>query len=242
MKFFIFLLLLFLVFLSSASLAFAGVSPSPGRLYFDAGANNRICQTITLSSSDYQGDVKVRDVWATSTSEGANINKYTASASDFGITLEYPKTITGFNGNAEVEVCLTQQELVKAKGGIIFTPSTGTNVVVENGVWLFINLSPAEQTSGSSTTSVSSSSGGNSESGKVILGIDESKQTSVQEIVDTNSELAGSGITGASVGTSNNSLNLKAIIIILVIIGAFIGLLNYRKIRQEKRRFMEYGY
>ena len=235
---------LFLVFMINLGLASAALSPSPGKLYFNTEINARSCEKITLSSLDYKGDIKIRDVWATSINEGANINKYTATASDFGITLEYSEIIENFSGSKEVEVCLTQTSSTKSKGGIIFTPSTGTNVVVEYGTWFFVNLEepkPISDTPTKSTTNPNSNTNPASNTGEVVLGIEENKQNIEEEEVEIKNEVTANGITGAAVGTSNKSINVVTIIIILVIIGAFIALLSYRK-NKAKRRMMEYGY
>ena len=235
---------LFLVFMINLGLASAALSPSPGKLYFNTEINARSCEKITLSSLDYKGDIKIRDVWATSINEGANINKYTATASDFGITLEYSEIIENFSGSKEVEVCLTQTSSTKSKGGIIFTPGSETNVVVEYGTWLFVNLEepkPISDTPTKSTTNPNSNTNPASNTGEVVLGIEENKQNIEEEEVEIKNEVTANGITGAAVGTSNKSINVVTIIIILVIIGAFIALLSYRK-NKAKRRMMEYGY
>jgi len=239
---------LFLVFMINLGLASAALSPSPGKLYFNTEINARSCEKITLSSLDYKGDIKIRDVWATSINEGANINKYTATASDFGITLEYSEIIENFSGSKEVEVCLTQTSSTKSKGGIIFTPGSETNVVVEYGTWLLVNIDepkPISDTPTKSTTSPTSNTNSNtnpaSNTGEVVLGIEENKQNIEEEKVEINNQVTANGITGAAIGTSNRGISTSTIIIILAIIGAFIALLSYRR-SKSKRRMMEYGY
>ncbi|MBI3623759.1 hypothetical protein HY212_06810 [Candidatus Pacearchaeota archaeon] len=218
------------------NLVVASLNPDPGKLYLNTESNDRVCQKITLTSEDYQGKIKVRDVWATKINEGANINKYNADPKDFGITLEYPKVIENFNGNTEVEVCVNQKESMKAKGAIIFTPDSGTNVVVENGVWLFINLKDPLFSQNINTNTAN-----------VNLAITDSKKTSANNQqenlgVKNQDSNTASPITGAAVGVSgsNGGISIITIIIIVGVMGAFIALFTYKSLR--RRRLMEYGY
>ena len=58
-----------------------------------------------------------------------------------GIQISYPKQIDNFNNNQEIEVCITARYSGQYRGALIFTPKSDTNVVVEVGTWLLVNVS-----------------------------------------------------------------------------------------------------
>ena len=133
---------------------------SPGKLYFDVNLNEKNCQNIVLSSEDYLGEVNIRDVWAKNIDEGYNINNYSVKSEDLGIKLDYNKLIENFDGSEEVEVCLSGNKIGESKGAIIFTPKSETNIVVEVGTWLMVNVTESQQTQPTNLANIGSDGGG----------------------------------------------------------------------------------
>jgi|SRR3989344_1891172 len=133
--FFIFLFLIFSLFLVNASL-----NIDKGKIYLDMNVSQKTCQTITITSDDYKGTIKIRDIWAEDFSEGGNLNKYTLNSEDLGITIFYNKIIENFSKNAQLELCLSSNEPGNFKGALIFTPESKDNIVLEIGSWLYINV------------------------------------------------------------------------------------------------------
>ena len=217
------------------NLASATLNLSPGKLYFNINPNEEICQMIVLSSTDYIGEINIRDVWAKSFDEGSNTNTYDKKAEDFGIEIYYDNLIENFDEEEEIEVCLSGSTIRKSKGAIIFTPKSETNVVVEVGTWLFVTISEPPQ-----MTTTSSGGGGEGSSGgggggivqQTITSRQKSSQenTEVQEISEQKEE-ENAGITGAVIGGGKKSG--KIIGITLVAIGVIGLLINYQ---YKKRR------
>lgn len=166
---FIFLFLLFFTSFASANLGL-----SHGKLEFNIDIGEKACEVVTVSSGSYEGEVVARDIWAETIDEERNFNFYTYSADDHGITLDYIDTIVEFEKEFDVEVCLEAEEVGEFKGALIFAPEAETNIVIEKGVWLLVNVQeakvepepPQQETPPANT---GGSSGGGGSSGEKVL-------------------------------------------------------------------------
>src|SRR3989344_4641578 len=128
-----FYFLFFIFIIVNINIVGAGLNLAPGKLNFNMETNNELCKEITIVSNDYKGEIRIRDVWA-SVDEGSNINKFYLEAGDFDISISYPNEID-LNERETIDVCLSGSNIKQAKGAIIFTPNTDTNIVVEVGTW-----------------------------------------------------------------------------------------------------------
>jgi hypothetical protein len=137
-----------LIFFMSLALVSASLNLNKGKLDPDIVIGEEFCDTISVSASDYSGTISVRDKWAETFDEERNLNSYTSTAEDHDMTIQYENNPEIVDGNADVEVCITPTKLGKYKGALIFTPESDSNVVVEVGTWLFVNVieKPTEDT------------------------------------------------------------------------------------------------
>lgn len=124
-------------------------------LSFESKENEKTCQMITISSADFQGMIKIRDMWASSYSEGGNLNRYAMSSSDLDLSIYY-ETEINFEENLELEVCVTSRKAGKYKGALIFTPESESNIVVEVGVWLYVETGKESKESSKSSSNSNS--------------------------------------------------------------------------------------
>jgi len=216
----VFLLVIFIISLVNANIGLA-----PGKLHFDLNPGIQNCQNIVVSSSDYSGTLKVRDIWTDKQKE-YNTNHYNKTAAGLGMQISYTKQIDNFNGQQEVEVCLTANNLGNYTGDLIFTPGSDTNIVVEVGAWLFVNVSETPAATESQAASP----------------VNEEQQN--EEANNVNAAAETAGITGAAVGTNsnstNNNTNLIWIVAAIVVIGIVV-LVGY-KLLKRKARWQKYGY
>lgn len=203
----IFFIFLFLIFIS-ISLADASLSLSKSRIYFNLEANEKNCQNITIASEDYKGKITIRDVWSQSKEEN-NINKYIYNPENLGISAEYKREIKDFNRESEIELCLTGTKNGEFRGDFIFTPESDTNIVVEVGSWLFVNVTGSETTF---TDTIDESA------------VENSKQVEIKK-------KSQSGITAAAVGVVAGNWQMIIIAILVIII---FGLIIYNKNKQKK--------
>ena len=230
----VFLLVIFIISLVNANIGLA-----PGKLHFDLNPGIQNCQNIVVSSSDYSGTLKVRDIWTDKQKE-YNTNHYNKTAAGLGMQISYTKQIDNFNGQQEVEVCLTANNLGNYTGDLIFTPGSDTNIVVEVGAWLFVNVSETPAATATTTTTQTQETT-NTES-QAASPVNEEQQN--EEANNVNAAAETAGITGAAVGTNsnstNNNTNLIWIVAAIVVIGIVV-LVGY-KLLKRKARWQKYGY
>lgn len=134
----ILILFIFSIFLSSSFVS-AGFSVSSGKLYFNLEQGKEQCQNLVLFSSDYEGPITIRDKWA-SNSDNSNPNTFSQTSNDLQIKIKHDKKIDNFKTNKDIQICIGSDYSGQRRGIIIFTPESKTNVVVEAGVWLLVNV------------------------------------------------------------------------------------------------------
>ena len=219
----IFIFIFFMFFLSFTS---ASLSINQGKMNFDLNEGEENCQTVKLMSEEYAGLITLRDVWAEDFKEGGNLHPYTLNASDHKLEIIYPNQIEEFSIEEEIEVCLTAHNSGEFKGALMFTPKSETNVVVEVGTWLLVNVQEPQTTpSNNDGTSSGSSSGG----GSVTTKTPQKDETQELEIEQLSTE---PGITGHAVKESGNQMNPLLVVIILIVIAAII-LYLYKRRKKE---------
>lgn len=209
-KFFIFL---FFLILFSQALVSANLTPSTGKLFFNFEKMEKQCQNIQLTSEDYNGAVNIRDIWSLN-DQSKNIKEFLLNSSQLGLTVAYSNEIKEFNGNTNVDLCITPNQNGLARGVIIFTPNSDTNIVVETGVWLFVNVS------------------GSSSYMNYNIEKEETKQPQIIE--NTTNEQKGL-ITGSVVQNNGNSnINVKTISIALIVVAIMAVLIMFYFKREKK--------
>jgi hypothetical protein len=137
-KYFFYLFLISI--LVSTTFISASLNLAPGKLSFNLDPGVQDCQNITLIAKNYSGPISIRDVW-TNEKNQYNINKFNLSKDDLGVEVLYNSKIEETSERQEVEICLKPNKSGSYLGDIIFTPLSDTNVVVESGAWLFVNVS-----------------------------------------------------------------------------------------------------
>ncbi|MFH1270240.1 MAG: hypothetical protein ABII03_01255 [Nanoarchaeota archaeon] len=152
--------------------------PNKERLNLTIDAGEEKCQVITLYSDGYSGTIYVRDVWAELFNEQGNLNQYTFTSTDHGISISYIDTFLDFENSANFEVCIIASNPGKYLGAIIFSPKTEGNVVVEIGTWILLHVSEPSQP----TTTPPLSGGGSSSknSGDIALTIEQPPEENIE--------------------------------------------------------------
>jgi hypothetical protein len=251
---FYFLFFIF-AFLLSLNLVSADFSLDKGKLNFNLEKGVEECQIVKVTSEDYNGDFDIRDIWPEVGEEDSSFNKYTLTAGDYNIDITHLDSISDFNNEVEVEVCLSGSSVGEYKGALIFTPEAGdeqVNVVVEKGVWLLVNVvekvAPPVNNGGNSGSS--GTSGGSSnvvttttqEIPREVMGGDADSDVELENVDDIGAdmdELFGEGeiepnegegkswITGGVVGVGGRmGVGIIITIVVVLIVGS---VLIYRK-------------
>jgi len=230
----------------------AALSLDKGKLEYDIEKGEEICKMVKVSSEDYSGKIIIRDIWPEEGEEDSGFSKYTLTAEDYGISIDYPSEILDFSGESEIEVCLSGEEVGNFRGALIFTPEAGEeqiNVVVEIGTWLMVNITEAEieeEVVVPIVESSGSSSGGGSGGGSPLnlnLVVENETQEDIfniksdSDIEDNKEEYhkdidakSGPGITGAVVGGGNNNWRIIGIVMAIIVVA---GIIIYNKRSKE---------
>ena len=156
--------------ITNISLVHAGLGLSPGKINFDVQGNDEQCKEVTVVSDDYAGELRLRDVWSNSKEE-SNINNFDMEANDFGFDISYPETIN-IEDKETIEICLSGGDLREARGALIFTPDSDTNIVVEVGAWIFVKeLEVGDESIGGSPSITGNVIGGGSGMNKSLIAV-----------------------------------------------------------------------
>jgi hypothetical protein len=164
-----------------------------------------------------------------------NINKYRLKSEDIGIIIFYQKQIDNFNGQQEVEVCLSGNKPGRYRGDLIFTPESNTNVVVEVGTWLFVNVSGAQTPGTNQEQQVTTSS-----NNPTPTPIQVKQPTSQEETPESSQETSpaqeteksksfGSGITGYFVSVAGNGKTTGIAIGVIIVVLAIATLIYIKR-------------
>lgn len=225
-----------LTFIISISFASASLSLGPGKLYFNLNPGEKSCQKVIISSSDYVGLIKIRDIWANRYNEQGNFNLYTAKTSDLGITISYTPQIDNFQDSQEVEVCITVSNSGSYKGALIFTPTTTTNVNVEVGTWLLINFPDAQTNSATTSTTPTTTATPITTSISQVAETETDRETTTTPTTtetETQTEETNS-ITGAVTGGGSKiGIWIIGFICVIVVIAGFMLYKRWRRRRWE---------
>lgn len=241
------LFFLFLFIILTINLASASLNLDKGKMEYNLKTGEEVCQIISLTSDDYEGTIEVRDVWAENSNEEGNLNDYIFSASDHQLSVKYIDTALDFKDSMDFEVCLSADQAGSFKGGLIFTPDAKTNVVVEVGTWLLINVEEAPVENPTTTPSTTSSGsgengggGGGGSSGGLITKNNKTKSISSNEELQNNKsnennqteeENSKTGITGAVTGLLGK--RSTKIVLLTIIILSISYLIIYKKRKKE---------
>ena len=134
------ILFFFFIFILS-SLAYATLNLSMGSLYFNMKPGEISCEKIKLLSSDYNGRIEIKDVWASSMDNNdRNLNRYNLTAMDHNLMITHINSIESLNGDEEIEICIFSNNAGNYRGAIIFTPEAEGNIIVAVAAWLNVNI------------------------------------------------------------------------------------------------------
>lgn len=214
----------------------AGLSLNTGKLYFDLIPGEKNCQKVTVVSSDYAGTLKVRDVW-TDNQDVYNTNQYNKTAESMGLTISYPQQINNFNTQQEVEICITGNNPGNYKGALIFTPTSNTNIVVEVGTWLFVNVGGTSASQSTTASTASTATATTAASTETSASQTQTAQTPTQTTTAKDEQQNNNAhLTGAAIGSGDNSLRIAIYFVIgLAVLALMIaGYKIWRKSRWER--------
>ena len=243
---FYFFFFIFLI-LSAGLISAATLSGSPSSLNFNLDVGEEKCMIFLVSSSDYSGDLTSIMKWAEKDAEVSSPNDFVLNSSEIELSVSYsPETISNFDGEEEIQVCISGAEEGYWKGSLEYRTESDGNIGVGVGTWLRVNITdvPDEEqeeeeqippsnpnptnTGGSSssssktkTTTVTenaTTSEENTEVEEAPLGeLEEESETSEQSF----------GITGAVIGTLGKGGTIFGIIFVIVIVAG--GVIIYRR-------------
>ena len=235
------LIFYFLFILILTNLASASLNIDKGKLYFNLNPGEESCQSIKVSSNSYEGKVNIRDIWAETFDEEGNFRKYTFTAKDHGLNIRYDNKIDNFNKESSVEVCLNGNYPGEYKGAMIFTPESDTNVVVEVGTWLLVNITGTGSGIYPSNPKKASQGGSlGSQQTEVATNPDESSNLDDSgNNLDTNYKENGEDdpdpgmITGAVVAAEDSPGHNKILWILIIIVVLFAAIIFIYKRKSE---------
>ena len=230
---------IFFVILINLSLISAQLNLDKGSMVFELDNGKKICNVIRITSEDYIGKLKIRDIWPQIGEEESSFHKYTFTAEDYGLHITHPLEISNFKGNEEIEVCLSGgNKSGNFKGALIFTPEAGdeqVSVVVEIGTWLLVNVkNPVKSITPPATTEESSINKGPTASEGILQEPNEEnkinnniQQEDAENKTILEDETQTSWITGAAIGALKNNSTIIIIFLLIIIIGV-LTIQNHR--------------
>ncbi len=177
-KFFLFFLFIFFNIITVN----ATLNLNPGRVYFNIEPSEKHCEDVTVSSSDYTGDIEIKDVWAQSTDEGSNLNDYTLTSKYYNLEIYYKNAITNLQSEEKINVCITSSDIGEFKGALIFYPEAESNVRVAVATWLIVSAKERVLSAQSNNQQNTGDSGGGSPN--------KNSQINVNAIVEGENEVA----------------------------------------------------
>jgi len=238
--FFIFTFLVLVAGIGSA----ATLSGSPSSLNFDLNVGEEECLIFSVSSSDYSGDLYSIMKWAGKDVNVSSPSDFVLNSLESGLNVTCsPESVSDFDGNEEVEICVLSNEIGRWRGSLEFRTESSGNIGVGVGTWLRVNVSdkPGDEIDNatqiplvSSPSNSGGSSGGSSSGGSsfVVNGsvVNNSEKGEVEVVplgeLDEEVDFEDAGITGAVVGGNGG---LKVAGIVLVIVGIGLALVYSRR-------------
>lgn len=187
--------------------------------------------------------------WAEKNAKVSSTSDFIFDNSEIELNVEYsPEIISNFDGEEEIEVCISGDEIGIWKGSLEYRTESSGNIGMGVGTWLKVNITEGNEeeeeeqippaTSSSSSSSSSGSSGGGGGSVNTISTIqnNDSNETSENETQETplgnleeEVEKQGLGITGNAVVDFAKTSKGKSAGILIVLLVAFTGIIVYRK-------------
>ncbi len=254
MKFLFFVFFTFLI-LSAGVISAATLSGSPSSLEYNLDIGEQKCLIFTVSSNNYFGNLNSIMKWAAKNAQVSSPDDFVFDNSEIELSVKYsPETITNFNGQEEIEVCISGNKIGIWKGSLEYRTDSEGNIGIGVGTWLRVNISdkPEEENSGPQippvVTSGSGSSGGGGGGGGVPAStnpnstiVNNSKtietalenETLLGELEEKTNEPASLGITGAVIGFTKTTIgSLVGIVVIIIFI--FVTFVIYKKRFRKK--------
>jgi len=244
-QFFIFFIFGILI---SANFVCAALSLDNGKLEFNIEPGERMCKIVKVSSEDYIGKIVLRDIWPEIGEEESGFSKYTLTADDYNINIEYLDEILDFDRESEIEVCLSGESVGDFKGALIFTPEgEGGQIktVIEVGTWLLVTVSEKEidnppVNNGGSTGSSSVGGSVKTVENKTIEESVEVVEEEVEEevVAEVEVEEKKSWLTGAVIGGGMGNWKFIGGFLVVIIIACAIvyskrGMVDVEEVSEE---------
>jgi len=262
MKFLFFIFILMCILIAAPLSYAATLSGSPSSLEYNVHVGEQKCLIFAVSSSDYSENLYSVMKWADKDAQVSSPNDLVLDSSDINLGITYsPESITNFDGQQDIKVCITGNEIGTWKGSLEYRTETQGNIGVGVGTWLRVNITekpkeeePVKETPqappGSPNNENSGgSSGGSRGSSSAAVGnstTNEYANSSVNNSENTettqgdvplgnleDSEKTNPGITGAVIGfAKSNGKPIAGIALVIALV--IIGIFAGKKFRKNK--------
>lgn len=233
------------------------LSGSPSSLNFDLEIGKEECLIFNIFSDDYSGDLTSLMKWADKNVEVTHPRQFNLTSDDINLNINYsPEEIENFDGQEEIKVCISGDEIGTWKGSLEYRTesSGGVGVGVGVGTWLRVNISekPEPIIENPSAPADAGNSGGGSSGGggsfippkNITQTINSTNNTQATtkfnaDLASDNSEVSSNEtnesqqnqnapITGAVIGSGKRTTGI-AIAFVVLLIGITISLYIKRK-------------
>jgi hypothetical protein len=114
---------------------------SPSSIIFNLTQNQGECQVITITSSSSL--ITISDKWAENKDVNWSVSKFNTSASDLGITINYPANLTTARS---LDVCVSGSVNGEYHGVILMREQQQGNSIIQMGVWIKLTVNEKQET------------------------------------------------------------------------------------------------
>jgi hypothetical protein len=138
--FFIFIFLILLPFSCAYTL-----SGSPSSLNYALDIGEEKCLSFNLYSSNYNGNLNSIMKWTEKDAKISSPRDFILNNSEVNLKIDYsPKRIKEFDGNEEIEVCISGKKEGYWRGSLEYKTESSGNIGVGVGTWLRVNIGGVE--------------------------------------------------------------------------------------------------
>jgi len=233
-----FLFFLFLSLIFSVSFVSATITPNQLQLNFDLVKGEEACKSIALSSNEPASAI-IRDVWAEEYNQESSLSKFTYSAGDHGLSIDYENSLEFDKAESiDVNICITGSEAGKYQGALIFSPQGESGNVIQYSTWLKVIVEePNIQQQNSGSGGGGGGGGSSGSSGTATYQAQTgSSDNEVENLVYKNTEVneneaegTNSWITGSVIGNSLGKGSLIGLGMLIILICVIAGIVYYRR-------------
>jgi hypothetical protein len=191
---------------------------SPSNLVFNIPIGKQECQTITLISDSET--ITVSDVWAKDKTIEWKVSSFDTSASDHGLSISYPKTLS--LNERQVQVCLSGTEAGEFHGVVLLAEEQKGSSVIQMGIWVKALIGNENQIAEANarqeiTTNNQLTTNQTINQSNQLAASNTNVESSGTVVVNSENKNPFNLITGAVIGT-NGSINWLTILIILIVV------------------------